>query len=478
MEFDNGRKCLIAEGWVASHKVGRVARALKRAQKKSGSLIPSVLNELDSRDTPPTYIATTEFTKGFQGIVNSYGIPRYKEINPAVFTMITFPFEFGIMFGDVGHGAILFALAISLLVYYKAIDKLQNEITDMILKGRYVLLFMSICSIYMGALYNEFFQVSMNFGSSWVQNEDNVTWNKLPTSYVFGVDPIWKTTDNSLLYYNSLKMKMAIIIGIIQMSLGLFLKLLNAIHFGHYIDIFFEFIPQLAFLLSIFGYLCFLIFLKWTIGNDETPLLLNVLINMVIPGSAKDTHFYDGQPTIEIVLVLVALGSIPVMLVPKPIIIACMHSSLKKKDIPEEEKETKDIGGYAYKDFKVSEIIVHQVLETIEFCLGTVSHTASYLRLWALSLAHSELSKVLWEMLFSPAVCIGPIAGVPYLSIAGAFVGFAAWMVLTLFILIFMESLSAGLHSLRLHWLEFQSKFYKGDGLKFKPLAFKNTPVS
>jgi len=123
----------------------------------------------------------------------------------------------------------------------------------------------------------------------------------------------------------------------------------------------------------------------------------------------------------------------------------------------EEEHESHDF----------SEMVVHQVIHTIEFCLGCISHTASYLRLWALSLAHAQLSEVLWTMTVEDLIPPEGIIGLIALILMGAF-----WFSATIAILCIMEGLSAFLHALRLHWVEGNSKYYNAGGYQFVPLSF------
>jgi len=60
-------------------------------------------------------------------------------------------------------------------------------------------------------------------------------------------------------------MKISVIIAVVHMTLGVLVKATNSLHFGKLMDFVFEFIPQLTFLILLFGYMDFLIIYKWTV---------------------------------------------------------------------------------------------------------------------------------------------------------------------------------------------------------------------
>jgi len=122
--------------------------------------------------------------------------------------------------------------------------------------------------------------------------------------------------------------------------------------------------------------------------------------------------------------------------------------------------------------FEFGEIMIHQIIETIEFVLGTVSHTASYLRIWALSLAHQQLSDVFYKKTIGMGFSgVGSIADPVNMVIGGLTIWFlfGAWFLVTVLVLLMMDVLECFLHTLRLHWVEFQSKFYRNNGRAFTP---------
>merc|ERR1719487_2322689 len=103
---------------------------------------------------------------------------------------------------------------------------------------------MGLFAVYAGFMYNDFFSVGLSLFSSGfdelppeagvinykpnydVKNEGG------PGPYPFGIDPAWHGATNELLFMNSLKMKMSVIIGVVQMCAGLGLRWANAFYEG------------------------------------------------------------------------------------------------------------------------------------------------------------------------------------------------------------------------------------------------------
>ncbi|KAH8428203.1 H(+)-transporting V0 sector ATPase subunit a [Aspergillus melleus] len=511
--YDQARKTLIAEAWCPTSSLPLIKSTLQDVNDRAGLSVPTIVNQIRTNKTPPTYVRTNKFTEAFQTIVNAYGIPKYTEANPGLYTVVTFPFMFAVMFGDFGHGTLMTLCASAMIFWERKLLKAKlDELTYMAFYGRYIMLMMGLFSMYTGIIYNDIFSKAFTIFSSQWQWPDNIEKGHsyeatLKDDYRFpiGLDWNWHEAENSLLFTNSMKMKMSIILGWAHMTYALCLQYNNARHFKSKVDVIGNFIPSMLFFQSIFGYLVLTIVYKWFVDwgarGQSPPGLLNMLIFMFLSPGSVEEELYPHQATVQVILLLIALIQVPIMLFFKPFYLRWEHNKARglgyrglgepsrvsalddgeadghasgARDSMASDGEgvamiAQDLGEEEHEEFDFSEIMIHQVIHTIEFCLNCISHTASYLRLWALSLAHQQLSIVLWNMTLGGAF-EQESNGMRVIMIV---ITFYMWFTLTIAILCVMEGTSAMLHSLRLHWVEAMSKHFMGDGIPFAPFSFK-----
>jgi len=334
-----------------------------------------------------------------------------------------------------------------------------------------------------------------------------------------------------LQFFNSFKMKLSVILGVIQMGFGVFLSLSNHLYFHDYLHVFHEFVPRLLFLLCTFGYMDAIIIYKWTVDWSKSPVgppnLVQTMIGMFLsPGNVKpENQLYAGQGGFQAFLLVVAFLSVPWMLCAIPCITNNKMKALRIQlgipepgehdEAPHTERLALSGGQYVASDeyddsdahseekgahhadphpaadphvsapakkaaahgggdghsfdpatYVFSDHMITGSIHCIEYVLGTVSNTASYLRLWALSLAHAELAEVFWSKMIMQY-------GIKGGSGINAVIGFGAWAGATFAVLLCMDVLECFLHALRLHWVEFQNKFFYADGYAFKPFTFE-----
>jgi V-type H+-transporting ATPase subunit a len=166
----------IAEAWVPQiylKEMNDIVEFKIHTQMGSNKLVPGEMKVLTMgwdepgklELSPPTYFRQNEWTVFTQMITDTYGVPRYKEINPTLFNCVTFPFQFGVMFGDIFHGTFMFI--ISVVVF----------LADPYLKVgsfKWFFLQMGFWAMFMGYIYNDFTGLSIDlFGTCYtLQGEE------------------------------------------------------------------------------------------------------------------------------------------------------------------------------------------------------------------------------------------------------------------------------------------------------------------
>ena len=134
----------------------------------------------------------------FERLTSLYGTPTYEEVEPTGFLAITFLLLFGMMFGDVGHGAVLCALGY--LVFKKMYRYLDYGI---------ILMECGFSAIFFGILYGTVFGLENLIPALWMRPMENIS------------------------YF----MKVSAVVGIGMITTGLILNLINMLRQHRYTDL-------------------------------------------------------------------------------------------------------------------------------------------------------------------------------------------------------------------------------------------------
>ena len=369
----------VIEGWLPSNRISKLQEEL--AGVSDGDCVVQDW----AKHGGPTLLRNPRGTGLFQQLTLGFGTPMSTEMDPTVLWLITYPLFFGLMFGDLGHG--LLVLVISILLFYakKRGTRFPEQsfgglgsLFNMILNGSGLLILGGASAMVFGVLYGTF------MGSE----EWFVELTKLP-------GPLWFNPFKQPL----LLLKISIIIGIVHVSSGLVLDIVNKVKNREYDELIAGPGLWLWFYVT-FGYL------------------------ILAHGFGLISYVFSNLP-----LVLGLLG-IPAVLM----LVAKLRI----------EGPFEGVGHW------------------MESMFASISHTISYIRIMAMKMIHDVFSILFLGILFGTPIYIGA----------------PVFALLTIMMILVLETAFVFLQDLRLHWVEWFLKFYSGSGVAFKPFGFQRTYTS
>ncbi len=411
-------------GWIPE---GTEARLEQLLRQNVGEYCEVHFEVPDFTETDsPIYLDNPSFMKATEGVVRAYGVPHRHDIDPTKIMWLSFPLIFGLIFADVGQGLIILLVGLAAKWSVKKRYDLGSTL-GYLQTGADGIILMGIFSMFGGLLFGSF------FGAETV------------------IEPLWRifahTTESGEPnpYRAAHMLKLSIEVGAIQISLGIFLNFYNRMkHHEHRAAV-----VAFSYLWAYLGFINLLFCISYSnisawfspVGN--TYLWIPIL---GIGAGSGNNGVYPPLPLSPLQFFIMGFLT--------PIVLMLIFSIRGGMD---------------------------SAVEFMEYAVALVSHTVSYVRIFALNMVHIILSSLFIEMLpalfviYLPPVSILGLEIIPeyiiehgehvqpYLPFLGAFVG--TLLVGTL------EGILAFIHALRLHFVEWFSKFYHGGGVALSPFT-------
>ena len=432
-------------GWVPESRESELEPILR---ERVGSALEVSFDKPDfAEHEAPTCISNPAIMKPTEDVVKAFGIPSRHDLDPTKIMWLSFPLIFGLVFADIGQGLLLMIIGLAAL---RAKKKGQDwgDIMGYIQNGAEGLIMMGIFAIFGGFLFGSFFGAETVFEPLW------------PTFAHMIDDGHGHLVTNP--YRAAHMLKLSIEIGAIHIMLGIILNIYNKFKHREMSD----FVVGVSYLWLYYGFINLLFGVSYNSVTDWfNP---EGIINLWVPiaGIGYGTGNNGVYPTLPVAPLIFSIIAFVV-----PMIIMALASFKGGMD---------------------------GIVLFLEYAIGMISHTVSYARIFALNTVHIILSGVFFSLI--PAIFyipfpelslfgveiiphqvhtsdVGapgydPLTGLasPHLPVLGAIIG--------TFIVGILEGLLAFMHTLRLHFVEWFSKFYHAGGVEFMPFTAKRIHTS
>ncbi|MGB7533496.1 MAG: V-type ATPase 116kDa subunit family protein [Halobacteriota archaeon] len=416
--FGKSEHVRVIEGWAPKQEVERIIEGIN--EETGGFSVVEVIEPKREDVRVPSLLNNPRIIKPFESVIKMYGHPLYKDIDPTLITAIMFPVLFGLMFPDMGHGFFILLLGLALMFAFKGLGKeMQGMGIIIVLCG--------FCSLIVGIIFGEFFGFS-TYASHLVAQSTNM---HIPGWLILIKEPLMEPLVQVELFF-----VLTMLIGAVHMGLGLFLHVANKISNKDTFEVISGFVKiwclfgALYFLLLLFGFY----FTELKEGNTQV-LLRNMVIFLLLP-----------------ILSLFVLK----------IISELKHEAGVGGGEEASNADKKEKRGFM--DYLI--ILIDGVIDALlENFFRFLANIVSYGRILALALCHAALIEVFILLTFM-CLQINPTIG-PVIAAVVFLLGTA--------VVIILEAIMAGIHTIRLHFYEWFTKFYEGGGVEFSPFKFRRT---
>jgi len=378
--FPRTEATVLVCGWVPAPDVAAMEREVQRITHGR-----CVVQAADPEDVPereiPVLLRHSRIVRPFLLLLENYGLPTYREIEPTLFMAVSYVIMFGMMFGDAGNGAVVAAGGL-----YLALKSRTQAYRD----AGLLLILAGLSSVGFGIYYGSYFGITKIGG------------------HHLGHDPL---SGSPLVL-----MLAAVAIGILLMSMGLVLNIINRLRRGEYLNAVMDKFG-LAGVVFYWGILGMILVLKFTEYRHSDYAALALVLVIVLP-----------------------LGAIAVK---EPLVYL-----LERRR-----------GGHPHAS-SLGEACIESAIEAFDTVLGYLSNTVSFVRLAAYAMSHAAV-------LMASLVIADQMT-----KVAPGAVGTILWVIVMILgnaVAILLEGIVASVQALRLEFYEFFGKFFSGSGQAFKP---------